>query len=377
MVLMTSSDRRHKQLCLCCLSELQLLLIFWEYRNWKRLSLVLMLTISMPFFFFQVWHTSCANRCVSLFTATSLPPTLSSVSWLLTFSTWLPSTSEIFWTLYWWLFGVFKRWQLSRSFSITKRHVSAGPAPKGFGPEGGGGVGRTSQLGPQRSAQPNRKFIQTVFIIFVSRLHYNSETVECIKLQDLASFFFKNFPREHAPGPPIVHSKRIPEVYLNFFQMFWKIFQFSLFQCLKDAFVLLTFQFQMCSTLGKQLSIFRAKISGFAFSPTSKPSLQVCAVHIPFPRAARKGQSPMTLHLYLHWCDADRTRAKNPDMCWYKRRYLNFFFLSKQTCFFESAPPLSIWKRVSIWRRASGFRRSSLPRFVTVVDREDWCFWNQ
>ena len=78
--------------------------------------------------------------------------------------------------------------------------------------------------------------------------------------------------------------------------MFSKIFQFSLFQCLKDAFVLLTFQFQVYSTLGKQLSFFRAKISGFAFSPTSKRLLQVCVVHIPFPRAARKGQSPMTLN---------------------------------------------------------------------------------
>ena len=95
--------------------------------------------------------------------------------------------------------------------------------------------------------------------------------------------------------------------------MFSKIFQFSLFQCLKDAFVLLTFQFQVYSTLGKELSFFRAKISGFAFSPTSKRSLQVRVVHIPFPRAARKGQSPMTLHaLQLHWCDAERTTAKTP-----------------------------------------------------------------
>ena len=85
-------------------------------------------------------------------------------------------------------------------------------------------------------------------------------------------------------------------MYLTFFKCFQKIFQFSLFQCLKDAFVLLTFQFQVYSTLGKQLSFFRAKISGFTFSPTSKRSLQVCVVHIPFPRAARKGQSPMTLH---------------------------------------------------------------------------------
>ena len=153
--------------------------------------------------------------------------------------------------------------------------------------------------------------------------------------------------------------------------MFSKIFQVSLFQCLKDAFVILTFQFQVCSTMGKQLSFFRAKISGFAFSPTSKRSQQMCVVHIPFPRAARKGQSPMTLHCNCTGAMQRGRQQKKTDLCWYKRRFLNFFFLSKQTCFFESASPLSIW------RRASGFRRSSLPRFVTVVDREDWCFWNQ
>ena len=92
--------------------------------------------------------------------------------------------------------------------------------------------------------------------------------------------------------------------------MFSKIFQFSLFQCLKDAFVLLTFQFQVYSTLGKQLSFFPTKISGFAFSPTSKRSLQVCVVHIPFPHAARKGQSPMTLHTALVRCREDD--SENP-----------------------------------------------------------------
>ena len=147
--------------------------------------------------------------------------------------------------------------------------------------------------------------------------------------------------------------------------MFSKIFQFSLFQCLKDAFVLLTFQFQVYSALGKQLSFFRAKINGFAFSPTSKRSLQVWVVHIPFPRAARKGQSPTTLHCNCTGA-MQRGRQQKPRYVLVQKRIPElFFFLSKQTCFFESAPPLSIW------RRASGFRRSSLPRFVTVVDRED------
>ena len=167
-----------------------------------------------------------------------------------------------------------------------------------------------------------------------------------------------------------VHSKKTePWGVFDFFQMFSKIFQFSLFQCLKDAFVLLTFQFQVYSTLGKQLSFFRAKISGFAFSPTSKRSLQVCVVHIPLPRAARKGQSPMTLHCNCTGAMQRGRQQKNPDMCWYRRGFLNFFVKAD----------VLFWKRSSFvyWRRASGFRRSSLPRFVTVVDREDWCFWNQ
>ena len=145
--------------------------------------------------------------------------------------------------------------------------------------------------------------------------------------------------------------------------MFSKIFQFSLFQCLKDAFVLRTFQFQVYSTFGKQFSSFRAKISGFAFSPTSKRSLQVCVVHIPFPRAARKGQSPMTLHCNCTGA-MQRGRQQKPRYVLVQKRIHELFFLSKQTCFFESAPPLSIW------RRASGFRRP-LPRFVPDVDRED------
>ena len=51
--------------------------------------------------------------------------------------------------------------------------------------------------------------------------------------------------------------------------MFWQIFQFSLFQCLKAAFVLLTFQFQVSSTLEKQLSLFRACNGLRSYQPTS------------------------------------------------------------------------------------------------------------
>ena len=153
-------------------------------------------------------------------------------------------------------------------------------------------------------------------------------------------------------------------MYLTFFKCFQRYSSFLFSSVLKDAFVLLTFQFQVYSTLGKQLSFFRAKINGFAFSPTSKRSLQVCVVHIPFPRAARKGQAPMTLHCNCTGA-MQRGRQQKPRYVLVQKRIPELFFLSKQTCLFESAPPLSFW------RRASGFGCSSLPRFVTVVDRKD------
>ena len=168
----------------------------------------------------------------------------------------------------------------------------------------------------------------------------------------------------------IIHSKKTePWGVFDFFQMFSKIFQFSLFQCLKDAFVVLTIQFQVYSTLGKQLSFFRAKISGLPFHPQASVRCR-CASYIYHSHVRRAKASRRWLCTATALVRCREDDSKNPDMCWYKGGFLNFF-LSKQTCFFESALTLSIW------RRASGFRRSSLPRFVTVVDREDWCFWNQ
>ena len=113
-------------------------------------------------------------------------------------------------------------------------------------------------------------------------------------------------------GLTVVHSKKTdPWGVFDFFQMFWKIFQFSF----PVSFVLLTFQFQVCSTLGRQLSLSHAKISNFAFSPTSKRSLQVCVVHIPNLPAAPKGQPPMTLHSNWHYCTwVERTIAKIRDV---------------------------------------------------------------
>ena len=134
--------------------------------------------------------------------------------------------------------------------------------------------------------------------------------------------------------------------------MFSKIFQFSLFQCLKDAFVLLTFQFQVYSALGKQLSFFRAKINGFAFSPTSKRSLQVCVVHIPFPRAARKGQSPTTLHCNCTGA-MQRGRQQKPRYVLVQKRIPELFFFVKADVLF--------WKRSSFVYLEESVR---VPSFV-------------
>ena len=115
--------------------------------------------------------------------------------------------------------------------------------------------------------------------------------------------------------------------------MFWKILQFSLFQCLKTAFVLLTFQFQVCSTLGKQLSHFRAKISGFAFSPTSKRSLQVCVVHVSIPPAAPKASRRwLCSATALVRCREDS--RKNPKCAGIKENsWASFFFVKADVLF--------------------------------------------
>ena len=144
--------------------------------------------------------------------------------------------------------------------------------------------------------------------------------------------------------------------------MFSKIFQFSLFQCLKDAFVLLAFQFQVYSTLGSNFPFFARKSVVLPFHPQASVRCR-CASYIYHSHVRRAKASRRWLCTATALVRCREDDSKNPDMCWYKRGFLNFFF-SKQTCFFESASPLSIW------RRASEFRRP-LPRFVPDVDRED------
>ena len=169
----------------------------------------------------------------------------------------------------------------------------------------------------------------------------------------------------------IVHSKKTePWGVFDFFQMFSKIFQFSLFQCLKDAFVLLTFRFQVYSTFGKQLSFFRAKISGFAFSPTSKRSLQVCAVHIPFPRAARKGQSPMTLHCNCTGA-MERGRQQKPRYVLVQKRIHELFFVKADVLFWKRSSFVYLEESVRVPSSPSPLR----PRCRSWKKDRCICFW--
>ena len=180
------------------------------------------------------------------------------------------------------------------------------------------------------------------------------KTVQLVRWSSRKAWVVQASVHAHAiEKSSIVHSKKTePWGVFDFFQMFSKIFQFSLFQCLKDAFVLLTFQFQAYSTFGKQLSFFSAKISGFAFSPTSKRSLQVCVVHIPFPRAARKGQSPMTLHCNCTGA-MQRGRQQKPRYVLVQKRIPELFFFVKADVLF--------WKRSSFVYLEESVR---VPSFV-------------
>ena len=158
--------------------------------------------------------------------------------------------------------------------------------------------------------QAEVKFIQTAFV-----------TVFSVNFACLFKQGNRHRHEQRVRSAAIVHSKKTdPWGVFDFFQLFWKILQFSLFSVLKAAFVLLIFQFQVCSTLGKQLSLFRAKIGGFAFSPTSKRSLQVCVVHVPIrPAARRPVADDFAQQTALVRCREDD--SKKSDMCWCKRKF--------------------------------------------------------
>ena len=70
---------------------------------------------------------------------------------------------------------------------------------------------------------------------------------------------------------------------------------------------------------------FRRKISGFAFWPTSKRLLLLCAVHVPMQSAPRKGQRPSTSHCNREVHVLQRGRQhKIRDSVVKKKKFLQF-----------------------------------------------------
>ena len=151
--------------------------------------------------------------------------------------------------------------------------------------------------------------------------------------------------------------------------MLWKIIQFSLFHCPSNISI-----WKYVSPLESNFPFSARKSMVLPFHPQA--SIRCRCVSYMYQSHLRRTKAS---HRWL--CSATalvRCReddSKKSEMCWYKRKFPDYFFCQGRRAFWirvnSSAPPLSIW------RKTSGIRRTSLPRFVTVVDREGWCFWNQ
>ena len=158
-------------------------------------------------------------------------------------------------------------------------------------------------------------------------------------------------------------------MYLNFFKYFerYSSFLFSSVFCPSNISISSMFYHRKATFR----FFFRAKISGFAFSLTSKRSLQVCVVHVPIPCSAQRPVAD-DVALQLHLCNAERTTAKKSEMCWYKRKFLNFFFfLSKQTCSFGCALTVALLLRLFGGERQGSVVRpflASSPLSIVKVD---------
>ena len=169
--------------------------------------------------------------------------------------------------------------------------------------------------------------------------------------------------------------------------MFSKIFQFSLFPCLEDAFVLLTFQFQVYSTLGKQLSFFARKSVVLPFHPQANVRCR-CASYMynSHVRRAKASRQWLCATTALVRCREDD--SKNPDMCWYKRGFLNFFFVKADVLFWkrsffvyleesvrvQSFVPSSLRHRCQSWRLMFLKSVNCLPDYPTLKNdsHEAW-----
>ena len=92
--------------------------------------------------------------------------------------------------------------------------------------------------------------------------------------------------------------------------------------------------------------------------------------------------------LQLHWCDAETTTAKKPDMCWYKRGFLKIFFVKADVLFWKrssfvdleesvrvpSFVPSSLRHRCRSWRLMFLKSVSRLPDYPTLKNdsHEAW-----
>ena len=114
----------------------------------------------------------------------------------------------------------------------------------------------------------------------------------------------------------------------------------------------------MCSTLGKQLSLFARKSVVLLFHPQASVRFR-CALHM-YQSHLRRAKSQQ-----LHR-DTERTTAKTPRCAGIKENPKLFLLLSKQTCFFRRTSPLIIWRRTSN-SAARPFLASS-PLSIVKVD---------
>ena len=190
----------------------------------------------------------------------------------------------------------------------------------------------------------------------------------------------------------IVHSKKTdPWGVFDFFQMFWKVFQFSLFQCLKAAFVLLTFQFQVCSALGNNFPFFARKSVVLPFRPQASVRCR-CASYIyqTYQRRAKASRRWLCTATAL-WCDAERTTAKNPRCAGIKENSSFFSFVKADVLFldalllclfggerqdsvlrpFLASSPLSVAKVDHRFLKSVTVYRTTLPWKITAMKPEN------
>ena len=142
-------------------------------------------------------------------------------------------------------------------------------------------------------------------------------------------------------------------MYLTFFKCFQRYSSFLFSSVLKMLLSFWHFNFKYILPWESNFPFFARKSVVLPYHPQASVRCS-CASYIyhSHVRRAKASHRWFCTAIALVWCREDD--SKNSYVL-VQKRIPELLFLSKQTCFFESAPPLSIW------RRASGFRRSSLP----------------